>query len=261
MSRAAPRALAVFAHPDDETFGIGGTLARAVEAGWKVTAVSATRGEVGEIADPALATPETLGEQRESELRAACDELGVADVRFLGYRDSGMAGTPENADPRAYANADSEEVTGRLVEIMREVEPDAVFTFDERGGYGHPDHIAIHRHAAAAFGRAARPGARLWFSAIPRGVLRQWAEEMRRNNIEGLMTSLDPEVGVADEEITAAVDVTPWIDAKRRAIAAHATQVPDWMRALPAERRAAMFAREYFILGAGDAAKDPLALA
>ncbi len=260
MSQAAPRALALFAHPDDETFGIGGTLARAVGAGWTVTAVSATRGEVGEIADPALATPETLGERRETELRAACGELGITDVRFLGYRDSGMAGTPENADPRAYANADPDEVTGRLVEVIREVDPDAVFTFDERGGYGHPDHMAIHRHAVAAFGRAASPSSRLWFSAIPRSVLRQWAEEMRRNNIEGLMTSLDAEAGVPDEEITAASDVTPWIDAKRRAIAAHATQLPDWMRALPDERRAEMFAREYFILGAGKEARDPLAL-
>ncbi len=260
MSPKAPRALALFAHPDDETFGIGGTLARAVQEGWSVTAVSATRGEVGEIADPALATPETLGERREAELRAACGELGFSDVRFLGYRDSGMAGTADNADPRAYANADAEEVTVRLADIIREIQPDAVFTFDEQGGYGHPDHMAVHRHAVGAFGRAAPPGARLWFSAIPRSVLRQWAEEMRRNDIQGLMTSLDAEAGVPDEDITAAVNVTPWLDAKRRAIAAHATQLPDWMRALPEERRAEMFSREHFILGAGDEATDPLAL-
>src|SRR6266536_712500 len=97
--------LIAIAHPDDESFGMGGTMAAAAAAGRPVTLVCATRGEVGEIADPALATPETLGAVREQELRDACAALGVHDVRFLPYRDSGMEGTPENADTRALCNA------------------------------------------------------------------------------------------------------------------------------------------------------------
>lgn len=95
--------VAVFAHPDDETFGLGGIMARATDAGATVTVICATRGEVGEISHPSLATRDTLGEVRERELRTACRELGVTDVRFMGYRDSGMAGSPENDDLSAHA--------------------------------------------------------------------------------------------------------------------------------------------------------------
>src|SRR5947207_13996528 len=111
------RAIASFAHPDDETFSVGGTLARAISLGWRVTAICATRGEVGEIAPGTDATPATLGAVREQELRAACAALGVTDVRFLGYRDSGMDGTPENKAARAHINAPDEEVVGKLAAI------------------------------------------------------------------------------------------------------------------------------------------------
>ena len=159
------RAIAAFAHPDDETFSVGGTLARAVSLGWRVTTICATRGEVGEIAPGTAATPETLGAVREQELRVACAALGVTDVRFLGHRDSGMDGTPENKDPRAYVNAMDDEVVEELSTIFREDPPAVVFTFDESGIYGHPDHKAIHRHATAAFDRAAAPDARLLYTA------------------------------------------------------------------------------------------------
>src|SRR5262245_28885954 len=149
--------LAVFAHPDDEAFGVGGTMTRYSEQGVRTVLVCATRGEVGEISDPALATPETLGEVREQELRCACDALRIKDLIFLDYRDSGMKGTPENDDERSLYRADPLEAIGKLVKIIREVKPQVVITFEPYGGYGHPDHIAISKHTTAAFGAAADP--------------------------------------------------------------------------------------------------------
>src|ERR671932_2725290 len=131
LMQPQPRSLlALFAHPDDEAFGSGGTLARYAAEGVAVALVCATRGEVGEIADPALATPETLGDVREAELRCAARALGVGELLFLGYRDSGMAGTPTNEDPRALARAPAEEVVARLVGIIRRLRPQVLVTFD-----------------------------------------------------------------------------------------------------------------------------------
>src|SRR6478672_979617 len=124
--------LASYAHPDDEQ-GISGLLRMCVEDGIRTALLCATRGEVGEIADPSLATPETLGKVREQELRTAMDMVGVTDVRFLDYRDSGMAGTPENNDPRAFVNADEHEAIGKIVKVMRDFKPTVVITFDETG--------------------------------------------------------------------------------------------------------------------------------
>ena len=149
--------LALFAHPDDEAFGTGGTIAHYASDGTCVTLVCTTRGEVGEIAEGTGATPETLGEVREGELRCAAETMGISELIFLGYRDSGMVDTSENADPRAYINAPAEEVVPRLVGIIRRVQPQVVITFEPNGGYGHPDHIAIHRHTVAAFHAAADP--------------------------------------------------------------------------------------------------------
>lgn len=144
------RVLATYGHPDDEG-QVTGTLARFIAGGAKVTLVCGTRGEVGEISDPLLATPETLGYVRELELRAAMAQIGLANVRFLPFRDSGMAGTPENEDPRCLHAQPEEVVVEQLVRIMRDVRPHVVFTWDPNGGYGHPDHIAMHRHTLAAF--------------------------------------------------------------------------------------------------------------
>src|SRR5947208_13163710 len=144
------RLLGIFAHPDDEGTMSGAMLKYStldIETGL----VCATRGEVGEIADPALATPENLGEVREGEMRAAAGVLGVHNLWFLGYRDSGMAGTPENQDPLSLAQASAAEVVGKLVGIIRQFRPQVMATFDETGGYGHPDHIAVYRHTTSAF--------------------------------------------------------------------------------------------------------------
>jgi len=144
------RVLAVYAHPDDEGQATG-ALARFIREGAAVTLICATRGEVGEISDPALATPETLGYVRELELRAAMAQIGLGDVRFLPFRDSGMAGTPENDDPRSLHQQPAETVVGHLVGAIRDIRPHVVFTWDPNGGYGHPDHMAVHRHTLSAF--------------------------------------------------------------------------------------------------------------
>ncbi|MDP9319857.1 MAG: PIG-L family deacetylase [Chloroflexota bacterium] len=251
------RAIAAFGHPDDETFSVGGTLARAISLGWHVTAVCATRGEVGEIAPGTNATPETLGSVREQELRDACAALGVTDVRFLGYRDSGMDGTPENKDPRAYVNAADEEVIGKLAAVFREDLPAVVFTFDESGIYGHPDHKAIHRHATAAFDRAAARDARLLYTALPKSVAKMLADQLRAAGAE---SGFPDDFGVLDEEVDIHADVGDFLEAKRRAVAAHATQIAEWQAHLSEEQRLKMLSTEYFHVARGRKpdADDPL---
>ena len=130
--------LAVFAHPDDESFGAGGMLALHARKGVHVALVCATRGEMGEIADESLATRETLGDVRMVELQKAADTLGVTELINLNYRDSGMAGTADNDHPRAFAGIPEDEVVSRLVGIIRRLKPQVVVTFDPNGGYGHP---------------------------------------------------------------------------------------------------------------------------
>ena len=251
-----PAIVSVFAHPDDEAFGVGGSFARAVAEGARAAAICATRGEVGEIADPRLATPETLGAVREQELRAGCRELGVHDVRFLGYRDSGMAGAAENADPRAFMNADDEEVIARLLAIFRELRPDVVVTFEPEGVYGHPDHKKISRCATATFDRAAADGwrpSRLYFSGASRSAFRELLSELKRAGIEGFPFADQVEIiGMPDEEITAVVDVSPWLDRKRRAFAAHRTQISPWLQKLGDEWRDRLFRFEHFAQARGE---------
>jgi len=242
------RAIAAFAHPDDETFSVGGTLARAISLGWHVTAICATRGEVGAIAPGTNATPETLGSVREQELRDACAALGVTDVRFLAYRDSGMDGTPENKDPRAYVNAADEEVIGKLAALFRDDPPAVVFTFDESGIYGHPDHKAIHRHATAAFDRAAAPDARLLYTALPKSVAKMLGEQLRA---AGADSGLPDDFGVPDEAVDIRADIGDFLEAKRRAVAAHATQVAEWQAHLSEEQRLKMLSAEYFQVARG----------
>lgn len=149
--------LAVFAHPNDESFGTGGTLAYYAHNGIEVHLVCGTRGEVGEV-DPALLKKgQTIGELREHELRCAAGILGLASVRFLGYRDSGMAGSQENNHQEAFSAQPLEKVARQIVDIIRELKPEVVLTFDPNGGYKHPDHIMVHRAAVEAFDRAADP--------------------------------------------------------------------------------------------------------
>ena len=256
--------LAVFAHPDDESFSIGGTLAHYAAKGVQVALVCATRGEAGDIADPSLATPETLGQVREAELRCAAEVLGIAEVIFLGYRDSGMAGAPENDDPRAFINAPAEEIQARLVAIMRRMRPDVVITFEPGGGYGHPDHIAAHRHTVAAFHAAGDPAAypdhgapwqpaRLFYTAIPRSFfveMRRRLEELGIDTREFDRFERRGIIGWPDEEVHVVMNVSATIEAKWRALNCHRTQFGpnNFFRRLPEPILKEMMSREHFAL-------------
>ncbi len=146
--------LAVLAHPDDESFGMGGTLALYARRGCKVYLVCATHGESGTVDPEYLEGYSSIGEMREVELRCAAEQLGLEQVYFLGYRDSGMPGTPDNENPAALVGHSLDEVAGKIVKHIRSVKPDIVLTFDPVGGYRHPDHIHIHQATNLAFERS-----------------------------------------------------------------------------------------------------------
>jgi N-acetyl-1-D-myo-inositol-2-amino-2-deoxy-alpha-D-glucopyranoside deacetylase len=258
-----PTLLAVFAHPDDEAFGTGGTLARYAADGARVVLVCATRGEVGEIADESLATPETLGQVREDELRCAAHTLGIAEVVFLGYRDSGMAGTPENGDPRAFVNIPANEVMPKLVGIIRRVQPDVVVTFEPNGGYGHPDHIAVHHHTLAAFHAAADPArypkqgaawlvSRLFYTAIPCSFFLDLRDRLDALGEDTSQFERFEEAGAGwpDDQIDVTLDVVDRIEAKWTALNCHRTQFgPDNLfRRLPENVLKQFLGHEHFAL-------------
>ena len=155
-----PTLMTIHAHPDDESIGCGGTMAKAVAAGRRVVLVTCTRGELGEIVVKDLDTPDNhrrLGELRATELERAMGQLGVTEWENLGYRDSDMMGRAGNHDPRSFWRADLDEAAGRLVWLIRRDRPDVVTTYNEYGGYGHPDHIRVHDVAVRAFPRAGDP--------------------------------------------------------------------------------------------------------
>jgi LmbE family N-acetylglucosaminyl deacetylase len=257
--------LASYAHPDDEQ-GVSGTLRLCLDQGIRVALVCATRGEVGEISDPALATPETLGEVRENELRRATDIIGFSDVYFLDYRDSGMDGTPENQDPRAFVNAPEDEAVGRIVKVIREFKPSVIVTFDETGGYGHPDHLAIHRWTCDAFNAAGNPARypdlgqpfaprRLFVSSFPRSVRKEMIKFIEENGIESFLSRLPPDkYGLSDDQITNRVKVAQYLDLKRRALGEHKTQFSPngpWAR-IPPEVSDGWRSVESFAFAAGE---------
>ena len=266
VSSRPGRLLVILAHPDDESFGTAGVVSRATAAGAQVTLVSATRGEAGEIANPALATPATLGTVREGELRAAARAMGVDDVRFLGYRDSGMAGSPDNAHPHALIQAPEDEVVERIVRIIRDIRPDTVVTFDPAGVYGHPDHVAMNKYVTRAFDLAGNaevfPEAgppyqpeRLYYIAEPRSRIREMVNDLRAANLDlGPFRDVDVDrMGVPDEQVTASIDVRPWLAQKIQALASHRTQIGpnDWFTRLPESIRNHFLGRENFVQARG----------
>jgi LmbE family N-acetylglucosaminyl deacetylase len=152
-----PTLMTVHAHPDDESIGTGGSMAKAVAAGHRVVLVTCTRGEMGEIVIPELDTPDNhrrLAELRAGELERAMGQLGVTEWENLGYHDSDMMGRPGNHDPRSFWQADLDEAAGRLVWLIRRYQPDVITTYNDFGGYGHPDHIRTHDVTVRAFPRA-----------------------------------------------------------------------------------------------------------
>jgi LmbE family N-acetylglucosaminyl deacetylase len=262
--------LLCLAHPDDEILGPGGTMAKYAENGAYIELVCATRGEAGEIADPAFATPETLPQVRENELQCAAQTLGIQKVTFLGYRDSGMAGTPENERPDAFINAAADEVVAQLVAAMRRVQPQVVLTFEPFGGYGHPDHIAIHHHTHAAFekagdaayrpelGRPFQPH-RLFYPIVRTAFFYEMKEKMEQH---GLDTSFFSDLEASqdkrwpDDKYNVVVDVKDTIRRKMTAFACHRTQFgPDnFFRRLPEVEMAQLLQTEYFALARPESA-------
>ncbi len=223
--------MAIFAHPDDESFGNGGTLARYGEEGVSTYLLCATRGEAGEISDPALATRDNLGQVREQELRLACSILGIRELRFLDYVDGTLMGI------------DQEECTGKMVRAIRELMPQVIFTFGPDGVYGHADHIAVSQMATDAFHRAGdkssfprhfRDGLRPWtalklyYVAPPRERFVRMGEQAARLQPHTAWDSRDWDTfGTPEADVTTCVDVGRYVDTKLAAIAAHQTQIPE----------------------------------
>ncbi len=252
--------MAVHAHPDDECITTGGLLARSAADGIRTVLVTCTDGAVGEISDPSLATPENLVEVRAAELDESVRILKVSRLRKLGYRDSGMAGTDDNQHPESFHQADFQGAVAKVVDIMREERPQVVVTYDENGGYGHPDHIRAHQVAVAAFDAvASEPWApkRLFYTVIPRSAFTRFAEVVRAAGIEVPFseTNEPPPFGVDDDRITSTLDVSDYVQQKRESLVAHRTQMGEnmfFMR-LPAPIFGQLFSQEFFQLVRGPA--------
>ncbi len=214
-----PTLMAIFAHPDDEAFSVGGTLAHYAEKGVKVVLVCATRGEAGKITDPGM-TVTDLGAQREQELINACAALGIPAPIFLGFHDSGRAERVRFDDPLALMNVDVLDIEAKIRPLIEEHAPQVIVTFDPHGGYGHIDHLQIHRAATAAFhstGHLPRPPQRLYYTALTH----QAAEGMARFGM-----GLDPLLyGVSEKSLVVRMDVAHYAGRKKAALAAHGTQM------------------------------------
>lgn len=273
------RLLLVHAHPDDESIGTGATMAKYAAEGARVALVTCTLGEEGEILVPELAhlgsdREDRLGQHRITELAAACAALGVDDHRFLGgpgrYRDSGMMGTATTERPDCFWRADLDEAARLLVAVIREVRPQVVVTYDERGFYGHPDHIQAYRVTRRAFERAADPDylppegappwrpSKLYATAMPISVLREAIAKVRASAADHPFAAVesveDLPFGTPDEQVTTVIDGTGHLEAKRAAMRAHRTQieVEDGFFALSNEVGQLLLGREYYTLLAGE---------
>ncbi|MGW7344153.1 N-acetyl-1-D-myo-inositol-2-amino-2-deoxy-alpha-D-glucopyranoside deacetylase [Streptomyces sp. NPDC054854] len=277
----ARRLLLVHAHPDDESINNGVTMAKYAAEGAHVALVTCTLGEEGEVIPPGLAhltadREDALGPYRVGELAAAMKELGVADHRFLGgrgrFRDSGMMGAPQNVRPGAFWSADLDEAAGYLVEVIRELRPQVLVTYDPDGGYGHPDHIQAHRVATRAAELAAGAGYRpelgaphaidkIYWNRVPRSVVDEGFARLAgardTTPFPGLATPQDVPGVVADERITAEIgddDGQDFAAAKAAAMRAHVTQVAvdGSFFALSNDLAQPLFTREYYELATGE---------
>jgi LmbE family N-acetylglucosaminyl deacetylase len=239
------------AHPDDEAIACGGTMAMAAEAGHRVVLVTATAGECGEVADGVLEPGESLGERRRKELAESAAILGVARVEILGYRDSGMIGTPENEDPGCFWQTPVDDAASRLARILAEERPDVFTVYDDHGNYGHPDHIQVHRVGVRAAEMAAVN--RVYEATINRDHFRRLmaqAAELGLGDAADLpdMDDVGDQMGLPEELITTAVDVSSHLELKRRAMAAHASQIDEnsFFLSLPEAAFAAAFGTEWY---------------
>ena len=235
---AGYRALLVHAHPDDETINNGATMAKYAALGAQITLVTCTRGEEGEVLVPGLshlssAESDALGTHRETELTAAMKELGITDFRFLGgerrkFRDSGMMGTEPNNRSDAFWQADIDDAATDLLEILNEVKPHVLITYDEIGGYGHPDHIQAHRVAM----RGAELSQdwkiqKIYWNTIPKSLIAKGIDEMKKNGLSffGAESVDDLPFAKDDSFVTTVVDATDFVGQKMEAMKAHETQI------------------------------------
>jgi LmbE family N-acetylglucosaminyl deacetylase len=235
------RLLGAYAHPDDEQ-GVSGLMHKYAQQGVGVTLVCATRGEAGEIAPGVAATPQTLGQVREDELRCAAEKIGIENVYFLDYRDSGMLGAPENNDARSLWQANVLAVAEQLVRIIRRHKPQVMLTFDPNGGYGHPDHVKIHQAALIAYFVAGDARIfpeqiakedlppwtplKLYWGAFPRSRFQMYAELAQKMGIDISVPMKEfLKRAMPDEIITTRVDVADYVDLKLSALYCHASQM------------------------------------
>lgn len=216
-----PRMLVVVAHPDDETFGTGSTIAKAASDGVEVTVVCATRGEAGEDTSGTTSSPEELAAVREGELRAAAKVLGAHDVIVLGFGDSDMDGDPP---PGSLMAAPIDSVIEPIATIVEQLQPDVVITLDPDSVRDHRDHMRIGEATTRAFAQTAKSGARLYHWTLMQSAMKDWIRAM---HAQGLLEAYDEDMvlGRPDEEVTTIVDVGSVIDTRRAAIAEHKTQV------------------------------------
>jgi N-acetyl-1-D-myo-inositol-2-amino-2-deoxy-alpha-D-glucopyranoside deacetylase len=231
--------LLVHAHPDDETINNGATMAMYVAAGYNVTLVTCTRGEEGEILVPELQhlaadKEDGLDQIREVELANAMKALGVTDHRFLGapdhrYRDSGMMGTPPNENPNVFWQADLDSAAQHLVKIILEVKPDVLVTYDDFGGYGHPDHIQAHRVAMRAAELVAPEWdiKKIYWNTMPRSVIQKGIDAMKAagSDFMGVESADELPFAKPDEAVTTHIDGSHFVDQKMKAMASHPTQI------------------------------------
>jgi N-acetyl-1-D-myo-inositol-2-amino-2-deoxy-alpha-D-glucopyranoside deacetylase len=231
------RILLVHAHPDDETINNGATMALYAALGAQVTLITCTRGEEGEVLTPELthlASSETdsLGDHREIELANAMKALGVTDFRFLAegegkYRDSGMMGTEPNNRLDVFWQADLEEASDYLVKVIEEVKPHILITYDEIGGYGHPDHIQAHRVAMRASEKSKWQIQKIYWNTMPKSVLAESMAKMKElgSDFFGADNVDDLPFAKEDSFVTSLIDGNSYVDAKMAAMKAHHTQI------------------------------------
>lgn len=231
------RILLVHAHPDDETINNGATMALYADRGAQVTLVTCTRGEEGEVLVPGLSHlastgQDLLGSHRETELALAMKALGISDYRFLGspttkFRDSGMMGTEPNNRPDVFWQADLATVARILVEVIEDVKPHILITYDEIGGYGHPDHIQAHRVAMRAAELAVWQIQKIYWNTIPKSVIAQGMEKMKEigSDFFGAESIDDVPFAKDDEFVTTLIDGADYVESKMAAMKAHETQI------------------------------------
>jgi LmbE family N-acetylglucosaminyl deacetylase len=249
------------AHPDDESIATGGIMAKAASEGPRVVLVVATRGEHGEIVPGVLGEGEQLGIRRVQETYDAAEVLGVDRVEFLGYVDSGMMGEPTNDTPGSFWSTDVESAANRLATIVREEGADDVVLtiYDDHGGYGHPDHIQVHRVGRRAAELAGLPAERVFQSTINRDHIIRGLQAVAEvdASVEVPDFENEPDFGSTEDVITHAIDVQRFVDHKRKAMIAHASQIApeSFFLAMPPEAFLMGFGTEWFI--GLDALREP----